>query len=539
MRTLIRNVLILVSWSGTIPMMAQLPPEILADSHLLRAEQAIREGDPTRARSEIDKIILLQKDHELNLSAEFHFRSAKVAGTVDLPEQALEFVTKYLTAAGRDGMHYVEAVELMNQAKDAVAGRNGQRANSSGQPPPPSKPIVSAETTEVSQVPGCKGWNTEKFYERATIFAGGGKTRDCLAAGANVMARDGRGRTPLHYASVKGRYRSSKVLLEEGADLEARDKDGRMPLHLAMRSIHGYGKQINTLLKAGADVNARDHEGRTPLHIAANRGYKLKQGSKLLLEAGADLEARDNQGRTPLHVAGSEGYNLKDLLKAGANMKARDDLGQTPLHHAAGYIHDSNVKDLLKAGADLEARDNQGRTPLDIAKSSGRRESFPGVARTLIKAGSKPTRRESGPGWLGTAIGIAGGAAIAAAGGGTEEATATGTVFAERVIRGQPADGGAGGGNGSIGNVGTMSGGGRCEIPGYPRPADVKNLGLSWCPATVNFQVRAFALQAAGAQCAIATGSSSAPEQIQARRQEIQAACARLEALGVSNCRCP
>ena len=39
----------------------------------------------------------------------------------------------------------------------------------------------------------------------------------------------------------------------------------------------------------------------------------------------------------------------------------------------------------------------------------------------------------------------------------------------------------------------------------------------------VDFQWRVFALQAAGAQGAIATGSSSTPEQINTRRQEIQA----------------
>ena len=52
-------------------------------------------------------------------------------------------------------------------------------------------------------------------------------------------------------------------------------------------------------------------------------------------------------------------------------------------------------------------------------------------------------------------------------------------------------------------------------------------------------QVRAFALQAAGAQCAIATASSPTPAQIQALGREINAACDRLAAMGVSNCRCP
>ena len=86
---------------------------------------------------------------------------------------------------------------------------------------------------------------------------------------------------------------------------------------------------------------------------------------------------------------------------------------------------------------------------------------------------------------------------------------------------------------------GGAAGGGQCEIPGYPNPGNVANLGLGWCPATVDFQARAFALQAAGAQCALATGSSSSPGQIQARKQEIRAACDRLAALGVSNCQCP
>ena len=88
--------------------------------------------------------------------------------------------------------------------------------------------------------------------------------------------------------------------------------------------------------------------------------------------------------------------------------------------------------------------------------------------------------------------------------------------------------------------AGTTAGGGSCQVPGYPNPpGGVANLGFSWCPASVGMQVRAFALQAAGAQCAIATGSSSTPEQVEARRREIKAACDRLAALGLGNCQCP
>ena len=67
-------------------------------------------------------------------------------------------------------------------------------------------------------------------------------------------------------------------------------------------------------------------------------------------------------------------------------------------------------------------------------------------------------------------------------------------------------------------------------------------LTLRFDPASIIKQARAFALQAAGAQCAIATGNSSTPEQIQARRREIKEACGRLAAWSAREgipCRCP
>ena len=82
-----------------------------------------------------------------------------------------------------------------------------------------------------------------------------------------------------------------------------------------------------------------------------------------------------------------------------------------------------------------------------------------------------------------------------------------------------------------------------CEVPGYPTPANVQSLGLNWCGPSVDFQKRAFALQAAGAWCAIDGGSSSTPEQISARHQEINAACDALDELqarlGGRSCQCP
>ena len=163
MRTMILCILILALWSGATSMMAQLPPEILADSHLLRAEQAIRDGDTVRARAEIDKITLLQKENELKLSEEFHFRYAKAAAAAELAKPALAGVESYLLAAGRNGQHYVEALVLLNRLRDEIektqvatlAQRNAESAADAGDikgSPQPS----SDETAGTAEIRGAE-----------------------------------------------------------------------------------------------------------------------------------------------------------------------------------------------------------------------------------------------------------------------------------------------------------------------------------------------------------------------------------------------
>ena len=114
MRRMITSVFVSVLLGAFTVVAAQLPPEIMADAYLLQAEQAVRDGDHDRARGVIQNLLLLQEEYDLDLPDEFHFRYAKAADAVDLPEQALEAVVRYLAAAGREGQHYVEALELMN-----------------------------------------------------------------------------------------------------------------------------------------------------------------------------------------------------------------------------------------------------------------------------------------------------------------------------------------------------------------------------------------------------------------------------------------
>ena len=98
----------------------QLPPEIQADRHLLRAERAIGEQDFMGAKAAMDAILELQAEHDLELPEPFPFRYAEVLERLGLYEEAIEHVTEYLTVAGRDGEYYREALELLDSAEEML-----------------------------------------------------------------------------------------------------------------------------------------------------------------------------------------------------------------------------------------------------------------------------------------------------------------------------------------------------------------------------------------------------------------------------------
>ena len=154
---------------------------------------------------------------------------------------------------------------------------------------------------EQAQKP-CADWNTESFFEGATVA----DVSRCVAAGADVEARDDDDRTPLHNAAFDSESPSVvKALLDAGADPEARDVHGFTPLHVA--AYVGAPSVVAVLLKAGADLEARSRHGQTPLHLAAAQSA-LWQSEALsvvmgLLEAGADLAVPDEGGRNPARRA--------------------------------------------------------------------------------------------------------------------------------------------------------------------------------------------------------------------------------------------
>ena len=264
--------------------------------------------------------------------------------------------------------------------------------------------------------------------------------RGCLAAGADVNARDDSGNTPLHHLAGTNRpnyfastligvfvdagadvnARSSggtalhgassiaandvaAVLLEAGADLDVRDESGRTALHRAVLARRDPVPIVSLLVGAGASADAVDDDGRTPLHLALDRGTRAIV--ERLLEAGGESARRielehavraTNCGlwNTPAFFRAAAAGVVAACIRQGADVNVRSEErtwyrpagGPAPLHLAAEWTRDPAVIPVLaQAGAAVNARDDRARTPLHLA---ARHNPDPAVAAALLEAGA-------------------------------------------------------------------------------------------------------------------------------------------------------
>ena len=88
----------------------------------------------------------------------------------------------------------------------------------------------------------------------------------------------------LHCACRNGQTETALELIDLGADVSAKDNRGRTPLHLAC--LEGRAATALALIARGADISAKDIVGNTPLHYACFSGDVFVAHSSELLEEG-------------------------------------------------------------------------------------------------------------------------------------------------------------------------------------------------------------------------------------------------------------
>jgi ankyrin repeat protein len=182
----------------------------------------------------------------------------------------------------------------------------------------------------------------------------------------------------LHAAAAAGDVAAAERLTGSGADINARDSRGRTPLHVA--GHRGQYEMAQMLLKKGADANALDSQQYDLITIAA-----VRDDARMVRIAIAGGNSPKNvtspyQG-TALIAAAHLGHvePVRALIESGAPLDHVNNLGWTALLEAVilgdgGPRHVEIVRLLLAAGAKTEIGDKGGATALGHAKSKGQSE---------------------------------------------------------------------------------------------------------------------------------------------------------------------
>ena len=117
------------------PQQTRLPPEILIDRHLLRADRLLADGEPAAALEEMNEVLALQEAHDLVLEVDFHFQYAQVAFAAERMATAIASLNTYLVAAGHDAGFYQDALELLDSAEVRLEREDAERTRLARWPP--------------------------------------------------------------------------------------------------------------------------------------------------------------------------------------------------------------------------------------------------------------------------------------------------------------------------------------------------------------------------------------------------------------------
>ncbi len=177
--------------------------------------------------------------------------------------------------------------------------------------------------------------------------------------------------------------------LAAGGDVNARDGHGRTPLHVA-----AFARQrgaITALAKAGADLNRLENDRYDAVTIAAVADDEETLRTLLALGASARLTTSRYDG-TALIAAAHLGHDgvVRQLIAAGAPLDHVNNLHWTAVIEAivlgdGGKRHQASLKALIDAGANLQLADRAGATPLQLAQTRGYRE----MTQMLKAAGAR------------------------------------------------------------------------------------------------------------------------------------------------------
>jgi len=196
-------------------------------------------------------------------------------------------------------------------------------------------PAVCAELFRLGADPGLKDINGQTAAHLAAAFSGeNGVAESLVRGGADLNARDNRGRTPFEFALPRQTYRPVlREVLDDNPDPLLTTAEGHTLYSLAFDLDDPVRRSmtVEVLFAGGASLKGIDPAGRTPLEEARDRGMNGLAGELEIYQAqlqdALSAELSDPSRRPP---AG----RIQSLLDRGADPAAPDWEGLTPCHRA-------------------------------------------------------------------------------------------------------------------------------------------------------------------------------------------------------------
>lgn len=164
---------------------------------------------------------------------------------------------------------------------------------------------------------------------------------------------DETGITPLQFATMHGKLKSMKCLIDLGADVNFQDKTKQTALFTAVLTDNIEAVKVLTAHIDKTKLNDKDYRNLSVLHHAAKKGNI--DLIDLLIKKGANPNIGDYTNNTPLHLLVRHGHlaAIKFAHTWGMDVNSTTASGVSPIVNACIQYRIDMVKELLTQGAHL------------------------------------------------------------------------------------------------------------------------------------------------------------------------------------------